>query len=313
MNSKLGFPPPPEGKTGWPWTIATDPKVYQGIKKIPKISIITPSYNQGQFIEETIRSVLLQNYPNLEYIIIDGGSTDNTIEVIKKYQNWITYWVSEKDNGQSHAINKGFSLVKQGFVTWLNSDDIFLKNSLAEVAHKATITKKRWIAGNLLWINPEGLIVRCGKGENWNKLLVDNGVLNLYGPSSFIDKSIIDEFGGLDESFHYLMDIELWWRIARQNISFARTDKYIWAYRLHAESKMSGHHFENSAFTNTNHPSWLRRQEEESLIIKNYDIYPTVFTKLMLNANRLLSFNYCKSYYDRILYKGKPVASFPTI
>src|ERR1700744_800393 len=93
-------------KTGWPWTREVDPQVYAG-KSWPKISIVTPSYNQGGFIEETIRSILLQNYPNLELIIMDGGSTDNTVEIIKKYERWITSWVSEKDAGQADAINKG--------------------------------------------------------------------------------------------------------------------------------------------------------------------------------------------------------------
>ena len=96
----------------------------------PRISIVTPSYNQGQFIEQTIRSVLLQNYPNLEYIIIDGGSTDNTVETIEKYEQYITYWVSEPDRGQSHAINKGFARCTGEIMAWLNSDDLYLPSAL---------------------------------------------------------------------------------------------------------------------------------------------------------------------------------------
>ena len=103
-------------------------------KTWPKISIVTPSYNQGEFIERTIRSVLLQGYPNLEYIIIDGGSTDRSVELIGKYEPFIRYWVSEPDKGQSNAINKGFQHASGGIFAWLNSDDIYLPGALVAVA-----------------------------------------------------------------------------------------------------------------------------------------------------------------------------------
>src|ERR1700733_11361468 len=99
-----------------------------------KISVITPSYNQGQFIEETILSVLNQDYDNTEYIVIDGGSTDNTVEIIKKHENKLAYWVSEKDNGQSHAINKGFKLATGDIICWINSDDILIQGALKRVS-----------------------------------------------------------------------------------------------------------------------------------------------------------------------------------
>lgn len=129
-------------KSGWPWTEEIDPSIYSGGRNWPKISIVTPSYNQGEFIEETIRSILLQNYPNLEYIIIDGGSTDNTVEVIKKYEPWITYWVSEPDNGQSQAINKGIVLATGDIYAYINSDDFYLKKAFFTVAE--TYQKYKW-------------------------------------------------------------------------------------------------------------------------------------------------------------------------
>ncbi|MEZ5010012.1 MAG: glycosyltransferase family 2 protein [Chitinophagales bacterium] len=100
-----------------------------------KISIITPSYNQAEFLEDTITSVLHQNYPNLQYIIIDGGSSDGSVEIIKKYENQIDYWISEKDSGQTHAINKGFSKVTGDIICWLNSDDIYFDYTLSAVAN----------------------------------------------------------------------------------------------------------------------------------------------------------------------------------
>src|SRR5579885_3553995 len=125
------LPPPPAGKTGWPWTIETPalPASRADGSPWPRISIVTPSYNQGQFIEETIRSVLLQGYPDLEYIVIDGGSTDQSVEIIRKYERWLTYWVSEKDRGQAHAINKGFSSVTGELFNWINSDDLSYRSA----------------------------------------------------------------------------------------------------------------------------------------------------------------------------------------
>ncbi len=124
------LPAPPKDKSGWPWTEETDPGIYAGRKDWPKVTIVTPSYNQADFLEQTIRSVLLQNYPNLEYIIIDGGSKDGSKTLLNKYAPWLSYGRSEADNGQSHAINLGFSIASGEFYGWINSDDYYLKNSL---------------------------------------------------------------------------------------------------------------------------------------------------------------------------------------
>ncbi len=114
----------------------------------PRITIVTPSYNQGQYIEETILSVINQDYPNLEYIIIDGGSSDNTVEIIKKYSDRITYWISEKDNGQAHAINKGFRKATGDILNWLNSDDQLQPGALKIIAQR-------------FGESPEGVMIPC--------------------------------------------------------------------------------------------------------------------------------------------------------
>ncbi|PTR01280.1 glycosyltransferase involved in cell wall biosynthesis [Mucilaginibacter yixingensis] len=135
------LPTPLVDKQGWPWTAQTNAAIYDKCNNWPKLTIVTPSYNQGQFLEQTIRSVLLQNYPNLEYIIIDGGSTDNTVEILEKYSPWISYWHSKKDNGQSHAINMGFSIASGDYYAWINSDDFYLEDTFHTVA-KTFLNKK---------------------------------------------------------------------------------------------------------------------------------------------------------------------------
>jgi glycosyltransferase involved in cell wall biosynthesis len=131
------LPAPPPGRIGWPWTEQNEPlpeKMPDG-SDWPKISIVTPSYNQGQFIEETILSVLNQSYPNLEYIVIDGGSTDGSVEIIQKYDKYLHYWISEKDSGPWEAILKGFSMSTGSWFNWLNSDDLLLEKGLHRIAY----------------------------------------------------------------------------------------------------------------------------------------------------------------------------------
>jgi len=131
------FPKPPPGKTAWPWEgqAALFPQKMSNGQSWPKLSIVTPSCNQGQFIEETIRSVLLQGYPNLEYLVIDGGSTDNSADIIRKYEPWLKYWVSETDAGQADAIEKGFNKASGDILAWQNSDDFYAPGAFERVAY----------------------------------------------------------------------------------------------------------------------------------------------------------------------------------
>ena len=154
------LPPPPSGKTGWPWTQASPqlPDQMPDGAEWPKISIVTPNYNYGRFIEETIRSVLLQGYPNLEYIVIDGNSTDNSVEIIKKYEPWLTYWVSEKDKGQANAINRGINLATGEWFNWINSDDILLQNAFLTLVKIAQLVDNpKWISGARIEMSEDGL------------------------------------------------------------------------------------------------------------------------------------------------------------
>jgi len=213
------LPPPPPGKTGWPWTTesAQLPETMPDSSFWSRVSIVTPSYNQAQFIEETIRSVLLQGYPDLEYIIIDGGSTDGSVEIIRKYEPWLAYWVSEKDSGQSEAINKGFARATGPFVAWLNSDDTYEPKAI----NRALQYMVSHSTSSLVYSDCN-VIDESGKKFNkfyarpfvWEEHLLENLIPQ---PSVFMRKDIFDIVAGVDESLHCIMDYDLWLRMGRQN------------------------------------------------------------------------------------------------
>lgn len=250
MAKLTELPTPPNGKKGWPWT--EESKVYsQDINNnqlLPKISIVTPSYNQGQFIEETIRSVLLQNYPNLEYIIIDGGSNDETIEIIKKYEQWITYWVSEKDNGQAHAINKGFKRSTGEIVAWLNSDDVYYTNTLNHVAFKYINTTKKnrfWFILGVDFIDFEsGEKITAYQGEFYQMKDWTHGNANPNQQGTFWAKKIFLDFGYLIENMHYVFDKEYFMRLISHGVFFERSfDTVAGCYRMHEQCKWKSQWF----------------------------------------------------------------------
>lgn len=203
----------------------------------PKISIVTPSYNQGKYLEETILSVIGQNYPNLEYIIIDGGSTDNSVEIIKKYEKYLTYWVSEKDNGQSEAINKGFSKATGYILGWLNSDDMYLPGALHFVASKLNIDESELIFGNCFhFVEGE----HRAYGSNVKKEY-KSGNLLLYDyiiqPSTFWTRKAWERVGPLDEIMRFAFDWDWFIRAKDRLVIFKPQDKYLSIYRIHKTNK----------------------------------------------------------------------------
>jgi glycosyltransferase involved in cell wall biosynthesis len=178
----------------------------------PKISIVTPSFNQGQYLEETILSVLNQNYPNLEYILIDGGSTDNSVDLIKKYEHKLSYWVSEKDEGVYHAIQKGFERSTGDIMGWLNSDDMLHRNSLFAVAELLNIDGVEWIQGLPTSFDEYGRTVGVSAFKQWSRM---SYLLHDYEwiqqESTYWKRSLWEKSGGsMSFDYKYAGDLELW-------------------------------------------------------------------------------------------------------
>ena len=211
------LPPPPPGKTGWPWTEASPqlPDTMPDGSPWPRVSIVTPSYNQAQFLEETIRSVLLQGYRDLEYIIIDGGSSDGSVEIIRKYEPWLAYWVSEPDRGQAHAINKGWERCTGEVLAWLNSDDTYVPGAVSlAAAALAAHPEAGMVYGQCNMVGENGRILGCKKAGplNVRRLLV---ACYLGQPAVLLRRPCLESIGWVNESLHYAMDWELWIRVAR--------------------------------------------------------------------------------------------------
>jgi glycosyltransferase involved in cell wall biosynthesis len=242
MNSLLAkLPKPSTHKTGWPWTEEADAAVYDKNILYPKISVITPTFNQGQFIEETIRSILLQNYPNLEYIIIDGGSTDGTVEIIKKYEPWLTYWISEKDRGQSHAINKGLEKCTGDICNWINSDDCLTANSLSLIQKSFSNVDVLCFCGNALM----GFDTHKRKPVLFRTTLLNKDIsthlanCSFSQPASFFRMAAFRSITPVEETLHMNMDMYMWYRFVclygLQNIVY--TDKIICTIKAHRDAK----------------------------------------------------------------------------
>ena len=252
----------------------------------PKISIVTPSFNQGQYLEDNIMSVLGQGYPNLEYFIYDAASTDNSVEIIKKHENQLSYWISEKDNGQADAINKGFAKATGDILMWLNSDDILMPNVLHFIAEQFLEKGDGIYFGNCIHFKENSNGNLYSRGSNvlvsYNSIPLELGDI-IIQPSSFWSKRVWLQNGSLLDNFHYGFDWEWFLRAKSNNIPFYSINKPISLYRIHDAHKTG--------------IGGKRRQEE---LLKIYEIYcPKYATLYELVRNENFDF----TFGERILFR----------
>ena len=204
----------------------------------PLVSIITPSFNQAHYIEATIQSVLGQDHPRIEYIIVDGGSTDGTLDIIKKYEDKLAFWVSEKDKGQTDAINKGFARATGDILAWINSDDTYEPGAVsAAVNYLQEHPEVGMVYADCNFINEQGRVIGKFGSAQTDYRLLRQGYVHIPQQTMFFRADLWRQVGPLDPSFYFAMDYDLWTRLA------ARTElKYlpgqVWAnFRLHTSGK----------------------------------------------------------------------------
>ena len=232
------LPASPANRSGWPWTQAST-QLAEGMpggEPWPRVSIVTPSYNQGRFLEETIRSVLLQGYPDLEYIVVDGQSGDESQAIIAKYGPWLSYWVSEPDRGQAHAINKGFARMSGDIVTYLNSDDVYEPGALCQVAEFLCENGSVGLVyGDSHIIDADGQSIQTLRAPEIDpgRLLIENYIPQ---PSAFVRRSILDEIEPFDESLRFVLDWDLWLRLVSRT-SCRHLDRFLSRMRFHTAAK----------------------------------------------------------------------------
>lgn len=218
------------------------------MQDLPRISVITPSLNQGRYIERTIKSVLGQGYPKLEYLVIDGGSSDETLEILKRYEKQLT-WISEKDSGQSEGINKGVRMATGDIIAYLNSDDMYEPGSLTAVAARFMADPSlMWLTGKCRIIDEDDREVRSviTKYKNFLLahyrywlLLIANPVSQ---PATFWKKEVVEDIGLFDPAESLVMDYDYWLRVGK-SYQPAILDKNLAAFRIHPRSKTSRSRF----------------------------------------------------------------------
>ncbi len=278
------LPPPPPGKTGWPWTEAA-PRVESG----PRISILTPSFQQGEFIEQTIRSVLLQGYPDIEYFVLDGGSTDGTRAIIEKYAPWLSGWRSERDSGQSAAINEGWKRARGELLMWINSDDwlhpgAFAALSQAAVAHPDI----HWFSGAVDDVLADGTFLKRHPARAMTLPAVLGRHDYAYAqPGMAWRRTLVEKIAPFDESLHNVFDHDYWVRSQIAGFTLHPLDTSIASFRLHAVSKTGGnfarsiredkevfhrHAHSLPADDRRQAAKWLRAYEADGLIPATYKL-----------------------------------------
>jgi GT2 family glycosyltransferase len=241
------LPAPPPGRTGWPWTEESAPlSAPADAGEWPRLTIVTPSYNQAPFLEATLRSVLLQRYPNLEYFVLDGGSTDQSIDIIRKYEPWLSHWVSEPDGGQSAAINRGLALGTGLIAGWINSDDMLYRGALNSHALQVGFQSNIVYVGDCVHIDERDthLCIHRGRVHTFEDLIRIRSVWRDEHEAGYIDqpavlfpRELALKLGALDADNHRTMDYELWGKFLLSGATFLYTHIPVGMFRVHSGQK----------------------------------------------------------------------------
>ena len=267
----------------------------------PLFSIVIVNYNHGEFLEEAIKSIFSQDCKDYELIIIDGGSNDNSYDIICKYKNRLSFWVSEKDNGQSIAFNKGFNNAVGQFFFWLNADDILLPKTLEKA--KAFINNNsdcKWLSGDMVLMNLNNKIIKMFKGPKWNNYLVKNTYPYIFGPSSFFHRSLFHLDNGFNEDLKFSMDTDLWMRFVNHGYKFQKLNHYCWGFRLHQNSKTS-HAFKGKANN--------KFENEKKIVYSKNGFKKSRIFNFLLFIFKVFTGTYIISIYHTYLYNGKNIKS----
>jgi glycosyltransferase involved in cell wall biosynthesis len=257
----------------------------------PSISVVVPSYQQGAFLEETIRSVLLQGYPNLELLLMDGGSSDETIEIIRRYEKWIAAWVSERDGGQSAAINKGWRRSRGELLTWLNSDDL-LRPGWAQATAQAMLDAADvdLVYCDVQVIDGESLPLWLFSGVPvsierfviyWKGAFAQQGFL--------MRRRVLDACGPVDEQLHFAMDAEYWLRLLMSGRRFLHVGETLAAFRLHESAKTATRHS-------------VQMADMIGIITKFRETAPPEMANLAERARKRLHWNAAHTAYNAGVY-----------
>ena len=273
----------------------------------PKISVITPSYNQAQFLERTIKSIVEQDYPNLEYIVCDGGSTDGSVEIIKKYEDKITWWCSEKDKGQSNAINKGFKQATGDIVCWINSDDVLLEGALMEYARMYNENPDCSVfMAQTMRVDDKDNILFFHILPKPRPILYKNGIISISQQSwAWKRKEVFEKIGYINEERHACMDIEFLMRQIRAGFKIAHSYKFIGVIRIYDGTKTSGDDMNNE------NNIWFKDRKimkVEFADFRYHNISPLV--RIMYRLLKTFNGIYLKQYILTKIYRGKNYATY---
>lgn len=235
------LPPPPAGRTGWPWdeSAAPIPPTRPDGRPWPRITVVTPSFNQAEFLEETLRSVLLQGYPALDYLVMDGGSQDGSREIIERYAPWLAHWQSQPDGGQADAVAQGLARAQGDIFNFINSDDVLLPGALATVGAALSPGDGVGLAGVVIDRGPEGDSLFVPRDFSLDDFLAHR---HFHQPGVWLETQTLRDLGGFPTDYDYCFDYALYLRLAAHHGHVALTDQPLAVFRVHPASKTSMHH-----------------------------------------------------------------------